>query len=83
MTDFVQNLKENLKENHNLHATVIAGSVYYVMNKNGNPNALKYGLVKGIATAVYMSYFSHSLPDFSGNNSLGDFNKGLAELFGG
>ena len=79
MTDFV----ENLKTNHTLHGALIGGGVYYLMNKNGSDKALKYGVVTGIGSMVYMKVFQHQNPfTLGGENALTGFNQGLAELFG-
>ena len=52
MTDFV----EQLKENHQLHSLILGGGAYYAMNKNESKDALKYGVVAGIGSLIYMKY---------------------------
>ena len=76
MTDFV----EKLKTNHQIHGLLIGGGVYYLMKKNGNDNALKYGVITGLVTGYYMSVYGHNAPNF--DNMFTDFNKELAELTG-
>ena len=66
---------------HDLHGLIAAAGIYYLLYKQGNKNAMLYGVGTGGFLYWYMSQFQHKFPpDLSGG--LADFNKGLAELFG-
>ena len=65
---------------HELHGLIASAGIYYLLNKQGNKNAMLYGVGTGGFFYWYMRQWGHNAPDFSG---LTDLNKGLAELFGG
>ena len=60
---FIGDLKQY--GNHKLHSLALGGAVYYLLNKNGNPNAIKYSVITTIATGLYMSQWGHNLPSFN------------------
>ena len=76
MTDFV----EKIKENHQVHGLVFGGGTYYLLNKNKNKNALKYGVIVGAISMWYMSVYKHQIHNF--DNMFTGFNREFAELTG-
>jgi len=72
---------DNLESRHDLHGVLIGAGVYYLLNKQGNKNAMFYGVGTGGLLYWYMRQWGHNAPDFSGG--LTDLNKGLANIFGG
>ena len=79
MTDFVQNLESN----HTLHGVGIGIATYYLMNKNGSKDALKYGVVLGGLSMFYMNRWGHTSDGFDvGKNMFAGFNKDFAQLTG-
>jgi len=66
---------------HNLHGLIAGAGIYYFLNKQGNKNAMLYGVGTGGFLFYYMRQWGHNAPDFSGG--LTDLNKGLANIFGG
>ena len=51
-----------------------------MLNKQGNKNALKYGVIIGGLSMWYMDRWGHQAPNF--DNMFGDFNREFAELTG-
>ena len=70
----------SLQENHQIHGLLGGLGVYYFLNKQGNKNAMLYGVGTGGFLYWYMSRFQHQYPwDI---HILGDFNKEFAKLTG-
>ena len=55
---------DDLMNNHKLHGLALGIGVYYLMNKQGSDKALKFGVVFGIGSALYMDRYGHTTDGF-------------------
>ena len=77
MTEFL----EEIGSNHTLHGVALGGLTYYILSKNKNDKALRYGVVVGVLSAMYMKRFGHTADGFTaGENMLSSFTKEFAQL---
>ena len=56
---------DNLKNNHTLHGALVGLGTFYLMNKNGSDKALRYALVFGLGSALYMNQYGHTKDGFT------------------